>query len=346
MPYILTFLDIFSIGRCEKACKGMKDASDPAWMRYDKLIGSPYTSPIGDTIRDRTLRFYLASEYAKRAESESERHSMESYHRVCEDDEKPNDCGYCGRMEARWQIDKKERREYIYDYSDEEEDEGDDDSCCFPDELNQTVIKEPERFDIFMRAASSKVLFEGFIPQEQVKTVTRRNGTIGLDINFRGMKFPNWPDMERSLSLDLQNDKIEWLESTSSIPRITILAMRKTLPSKIRSVKSLGPSLMGCFGHCNLKELDELDHDYLNHFDGSGDIPTNYEGFGFEGDIYHVRVGSVTPRNVHNENGLPCRYMYLVWKKEAKSKFAGLRIEDGHDASSYSGYDSFNYSWK
>jgi hypothetical protein len=188
-----------------------------------------------------------------------------------------------------------------------------------------------------------KVLFEGFIPQEQVKTVTRRNGTTGLDINFHGMKFPNWPAMERSLSLDLQEDKTEWLKSTSSIPNITLLAMRKTLSSISGNIKSRSPSLMGCFGHCNVKELDELDDEYHELLGDPGDPePTNYAGFGFEDDIYHVRVGSITPMDVHSESTYSlCRYMYLVWSKDAKSKFGGLRVEDAKLPDFYSDSNHF-----
>ena len=328
LSYILTFLDIFSIGRCEKTCKAMKTASVPAWAFCDRqIIDRRYLSPFGDTIRDRTLRFCLASEYAKRAENEIGKHQVETYEEVCKEYTKPNECNYCVKLEADWQIRQKEDGTYDYDYSDEEKD---DDVCCYPDKLNKDVINKPDTFDIFMRVSSQstpgKPLFEGFIPQEQVRTITRKNGTIGLDINFKGMKFPNWPDMERSLFLDIQKDKTEWLRLTSSIPHITLLAMAKKLPDKIRSVESLSSSLMGCFGYCNCKEMDEFDDEF--HDDWGDTVPTHYDGFGFEDDIYYVRVGSVTTRIPHYEGDCPCRYMYFLWNKD--NTFAGLRIEDGY----------------
>ena len=332
LSHILSFLDISSIGKCEETCKEMKKLAGPAWALYDKQIDQRYISPLGDTVRDRTLRFCLASEYARRAESEIEKHQMEGHEQVCGNREhigkKPNECNYCGKMEANWQIEAKEEGYYEYDYSDGNEDIGDDDSCCFPDTLNQDAIRKPEAFDIFMRVTNrqSEILFEGFVPQEQLRTVTRKNGTVGLEINFRGMKFPNWPDMERSLSLHVEKDRKEWLKSTSTIPHITLLAMSKTSPTKIPSVNSLSSTLLGCFGYCDLTEMDEFDGEY----DPEDGIITYYEGYGFVQDKYHIRVGSITAKHPHlEEHTAPCRYLYLLWGKEANGNFAGIRIEDG-----------------
>ena len=340
---IITFLDFASIGRCEQTSKSMKIASEFAW----KQIGPRYTSTFGDSAREKTARFGLASLYARRAESQINKHQMEGHEKVCWDYKKPNECDYCGKLKARWQIDDKEEGDYKYDDPDEEWDQGDDDSCCFPDTLNKSAIKPPERFEMFMRVTDSKVLleskvlFEGFIPQEQVKSVTRRNGKVGLDINFRGMEFPKWQDMEQSLSLDIQKDKEEWLNGTSHIPCITLLAIPKKLPEKMTSVKSLSTALVGCFGHANVKEIDELDHDY-------GDAIPNFAGFEFENDIYRIRVGSVAASNPHTERDDPCRYMYLAWSKEngvTNGKFAGLRVEDWQlptDISSYRGNEFYD----
>jgi hypothetical protein len=272
---------------------------------------------------------------------------MEGHEEVCYDEKKPNDCNYCGKMEADWQVDEKESGTYAYDDSDEEWDQGDDDSCCFPDKLNKRSIKSPERFEMFMRVTESKdspdskVLFEGFIPQEQVRSVARRNGNVGLDINFRGMEFPKWHEMDRSLFLDIQKDRLEWLKSTSHIPYITLLAMPKKLDyKKMSSVNSLSTALVGCFGRANLKESDELDDD---HEEGL----THFDGFDFDNDIYHIRFGSVAAANPHTGGPgeeYPCRYMYLAWSKESV-QFAGIRIEDWNCPTAIDSYGVNSFYW-
>ena len=317
---ILTYLDMVSIGRCDKTCKSMKLASKSAWHSLEKQIDLRYASSFGDSAKEKFLRFFLASKFARRAESQSNKHQIEGHEEVCMHQKKPHECNYCGKMNAGWQIEEKEDGDYEYDDPDEEWDEGDDDSCCFPDTLNKTAIKSPERFEMFMRVTDSKVsreskvLFEGFIPQEQVRTVTRRNGKVGLDINFRGMEFPKWQDMERSLSLDIQKGMQEWLK-LSHVPYITLLAVPK---QGNMTVNSLSSALMGCFGHANTTIEDELGEDEIS----------NFEGFGFENDIYHVRVGSVTAAHPHEEREDPCRYMFLASSKD-NGLFAGLRIEGG-----------------
>ena len=303
------------------------------------MVSEVKVGPIPDAVRERALRFCLASEYARRAQSGIKTHSMEKYERVClwccySETKKPKEFGYCGKMEAEWQIEDKRTGSYMCDYSDDEEDIGDDDSCCFPDSLNEDVMNNPGRCDIFMRVTSGtdeQTLFEGFVPQEHVKKITRNNGNVGLDINFREIELRNWPEMQRALNLDIERDRKEWLKVTSDIPIITLLAIPKRLPSKEISLNSLSLALIGCFGHASVKELDEFDEDF------DEDWQTHFEGFGFEDDNYYVRVGSVIPRTPHVEKDPPCRYLYLVWSKEKKSNFAGLRIEDGMYPRNYTG---------
>ena len=186
------------------------------------------------------------------------------------------------------------------------------------------------------QANGGKLFFEGFIPSDHVKVKPRENRvndegtTPTLAINFLGLDFPNWPDMNRCLSLDPAKNQKEWQKLSRNMfydggdwknaLLTTIIAVEKGKP--VRAMKEMKPGLLAAFCKysCNEDEVDD-----------GGDPYYPFEHFE---ERHHFRVEGCIPACPHLEKNPEddwdaCRYLWFAWSKSEPGKFAGILIEDG-----------------
>lgn len=193
LSHVLKFLDIKMLGRCEQTCKAVRSAADVAWKYYEEdHIGQLNTSKTCDDVRTRVNRFCMASSFVARVEEKNIWHGMEDYIRADRLGEKDN---YCSRIFSSKSIIQ---------------------SCPFPDELDDRLMDYPANMELFMRIRGSypekEILFEGFVPASNIESERRDEGNINrtLSINFRGLDFSRWPQMNCILSFQGDKANKQW----------------------------------------------------------------------------------------------------------------------------------------
>ena len=329
ITHMLGYLDIRSLGRCEVASRRLKQAAAPAWEAQDKRVGPPQNRSAESDERTRAIRFHLASKYAQMCEPWIKKHNDYDYNNIDYRYAHSND-GYCKQYDPYEHSDESDEEEVAYD----------DAGCCFPDELNSDIFKRSQDFEVFIRvtqANGGNLYFEGFIPSDHIKVEPRENrendpgDTPTLAINFLGLNFPNWPGMNRCLSLNPIQNREEWLPLSQDMFHYgddgrgiamdalmtTIIAIEKGKP--VRTIKEMKLGLLAAFCEYQRNE-DEV------YIDGTPyDIPFEYV------EIRHYfRVEGRIPASPHDgPDADACRFLWFAWSKSDPGKFAGLLIEDG-----------------
>lgn len=327
ITHMLGYLDIQSLGRCEVASRQLRQAATPAWEVH---AGPPQNRSVASDERERVRRFHLASMYAHMCEPWIEKHNDYDYNHTA--DRKVYDKynrGYCRKFDPEGQF---------YD-SEGEEIPHDDYKCCFPGDLETEIFERPQDFEVFIRvrrAYHGEAFFEGFIPSDHVQVEPRENrnndnGTLPtLAINFLGLDFPNWPGMNRCLSLDPQKNKEEWQKLSRNMFHdegygllTTIIAVEKGKP--LRAVEELKQGTFGGLlaAFCEYSRNNDA-------VDNGGDPVYPFEHFE---ERHHFRVEGCIPVCLHYDIfHLPweeCRYLWFAWSKSDPGKFGGILIADG-----------------
>ena len=290
LSYVLTFLGIQSLGRCEQVCKPIKLAAKLAWEAYEERHVGRNVSAISD-VRVRANRLFMAHQYAKQVESQIYMHDHDEYIRVLESNDTD---GYCRHLLSNplWE------------------------TCCFPDEFENlvSIMMVPEAYEFYMRISGgtfeSRFGFDGVVSTNHFSLERGEEGmTPTLSINFRGLDFRRWPSMHERLSADSgdaeRQSGIFDLEGSMSV---TLVAMPIST-SRIERSESLRSGLV-CANHGFMKPRVGR--------------PLVY------GDArFHVCAESRAPRCPHMDDWHhmnQCRCLRLVQSKSGD--FVGWKIDD------------------
>ena len=290
LSHVLTFLDLIGLGRCERVCKVIKTAAKLAWESYEERHVGRNVSAISD-VRVRANRLFRARQYASEVEMNMSDHDHREYVRaVASDGDGHHDFDCCTKL--------------LHNLGMEEEYW----SCCYPDGLKDLLVFN-RPYELYMRISpyyGTNHVFEGFISSNHITTSEHRQEGKGptLSINFRGLDFRRWPEMQNNLSRNKGNgegqpDIFQW----GSLLSVSLIALRKDL--RIKSTASLKSGLV-----------------WANHVSKAHN-PLVYDDAGF-----HVCAESRVPRCPHNETtyDLDCRFARLVQSKSGD--FVGWKIND------------------
>ena len=293
LSHVLRFVSIQSLGRCERVCKVIKTAAKLAWESYEERHVGRNISSISD-VRVRTNRLFMAREYAEEVEISMVEHDHRKYvDAVSQADRRYYDHECCSTLQRNLGM------------------EGDWDvpPCCYPDELKD-LLTFSLPYELHMRIIShyqlpTPVLFEGIVASNHISYGSSREAGKGptLFINFRGLDFRRWPEMQDHLSD--QTGKEGLFELGHSLT-VTLVALPKD--SRIYYATSLRPGLV-CANYGVMK-------------------PETGKPLVYDDSEFHVCAESLVPRCPHFETTyeFDCRFARLVQSKSGD--FVGWKIDD------------------
>ena len=184
--------------------------------------------------------------------------------------------------------------------------------CPFPDDFEDLVIESNQELFMCMSSyaySERMILFEGFVPHANVQSERKggNNSHPTLSIDFRGLDFSRWLQMDDLLSLKGEKAAKSWtsLDIHGLDLDVTLIALPKS--KRITAIKTLKAGLVCSYFY--FKNWPELNY---------GHYEVCSEG----------RVASSPHELVRAASSDACRYIRLV-KENSGGDFLGWKIEDG-----------------